>query len=170
MIILKKCPCCKSSIFVWRDTVCKCIENYKCYYCPKCKKQITLAKEVKEENHIKAIAITAIVIFLVSLVDEKDQFLIIGIITLGILFFSSILGILFGLLRPLDCLKSDCDEEIKRDNSDLWGSDIPFMKMDSIEKENFHKKTNFAVSIGGYSVLIFIVFGVIVALIKYVVG
>ena len=77
---------------------------------------------------------------------------------------------LHGLFITLICIEDEGGEEIERTNSDLFGSDMPFMKMDSIEKENYHQKIDFVVGIGGYGLLIFIILGVMVSLIRYFFG
>lgn len=165
MIFFKKCPCCKHTIFVWNSKPCKCIENYKCYYCPKCKNQITSATAVKQYNHTLGIAVSAVTIVIVKLLnfDIKDDFLFV----VSILSISLLYAIAKGTFVRLVCIDDDCIDEIHRDNSDLWGSDVPWMKMDSIEKENQHHLINFATGLNGYGLLIIIFIGVIVSLIKY---
>jgi len=172
MILFKKCPCCEERIFVFNSQVCRCILNKKCYYCPKCKNQITKEKEIKPDNPY-VIYLTIAIFFglLFTISDEKNRIQILLLFGLFLLSMNFLWVIIVAFFKNLICIKNDSNQkELKRDNSDVWGSDMPFMKMDSIEKENFHKKTNFAVSIGGYSVLIFIVFGVIITLIKYMLG
>jgi len=172
MILFKKCPCCGERIFVFNSLVCRYILNKKCFYCPKCENQITKEKEIKPDNqYVIYFTITIFFGLLFTISDEENRIQILLLLVLFLLGVNLLWAIVVGILKKLVCIKNDSNEkEPRRDNSDVWGSDMPFMRMDNIEKENFHKKINFAVSIGGYSVLIFIVFGVIVALIKYVLG
>lgn len=79
--------------------------------------------------------------------------------------------VILGVFKKLSCIDEPKDkQEIKRDNSDIWGSDMPFMQMDEIEKENFNKLTNITVGFLGYGVLALIAFGVVISLIKYLIG
>jgi len=171
MIFFKKCPCCKKRIFAWNSRVCKYIENYKCYYCPKCRHQISNPKKVKKENMSLNILISLIVIIGVSSLSEKTNIFVLILWMIFILLVTSLFfTFLHGLFIPLICIEDEGGEEIERTNSDLFGSDMPFMKMDSIEKENYHQKIDFVVGIGGYGLLIFIILGVMVSLIRYFFG
>lgn len=172
MIIFRKCPCCKESIFVLKDSVCRYERNYRCYYCPKCNKQITTAKKVKPHSNI-VIAMSLFAAFVIlSLLpnsEARTQF-VLWFIPLSI-FLNLLIVFISGVFKKLSCIVELKDkDEIKRDNSDMWGSDVPFMQMDEIEKENFNKLTNVAVGFLGYGVLALIALGVVIGLIKYLVG
>jgi hypothetical protein len=172
MILFKKCPCCGERIFVFNSLVCKYVFNKKCYYCPKCKNQITKEKEIKPDNQY-VIYFTIAIFFglLFTISDEKNRIQILLLFILFLLSINFLWAILVSFFKKLICIKNNSNQkELKRDNSDVWGSDMPFMKMDSIEKENKHKLINFSIGMGGYGLLLFIGLSIIISLIKFLIN